>query len=148
MTNSPNWRMGHNRSAGVNGTNDWQEDENELTLQTGRWYPSAMTMSNGSILVTGGEIGSNSAGNPTLEILPKLPGGYIKFSTGLTVPLPTISILSCSSCPKPVASLPPITMKLEFWTLTHWTPLQFFPTSQALSAISWLGEHILWKVPQ
>jgi hypothetical protein len=61
------------------GTNDWQENENELTLQTGRWYPSAMIMSNGSILVTGGEVGSNSAANPTPEILPKPPGGYIKY---------------------------------------------------------------------
>jgi hypothetical protein len=66
-------------SAGVNGTHDWQENENELTLQTSRWYPSTMMMSNGSILVTGGEIGSNSAANPTLEILPQPVGGYVKF---------------------------------------------------------------------
>lgn len=66
-------------SAGVNGTRDWQENQSELTLQTGRWYPSTMMLSNGSILVTGGEIGSNSAPNPTLEILPKPVGGYAKF---------------------------------------------------------------------
>jgi hypothetical protein len=66
-------------SAGVNGTHDWQENVNELTLQTGRWYPSTMVMSNGSVLVTGGEVGSNSAANPTLEILPAPPGGYVKY---------------------------------------------------------------------
>jgi hypothetical protein len=32
-------------------------------------------MSNGSILVIGGEIGSNAAPQPNLEILPKPPGG-------------------------------------------------------------------------
>lgn len=57
-------------SAGVPGTNDWQEDVNVLKLQNGRWYPSAMIMANGSILVIGGEVGSNSAAVPTLEILP------------------------------------------------------------------------------
>jgi hypothetical protein len=66
-------------SAGVNGTNDWQEDTNNLLLKTGRWYPSAMQMANGSILVLGGEIGSNSAANPTLEILPPPAGGYVKY---------------------------------------------------------------------
>lgn len=40
----------------------------------GRWYPTAMTMANGSILVIGGEEGSNGAPVPTLEILPTPPG--------------------------------------------------------------------------
>lgn len=51
-------------------TNDWQENVNELGLQNGRWYPSAMIMANGSILVVGGESGSNGPPVPTLEILP------------------------------------------------------------------------------
>ncbi|OBZ73298.1 putative fungistatic metabolite [Grifola frondosa] len=41
-------------SPGVNGTNDWEENVNELSLQRGRWYPSALVMSNGSVLVVGG----------------------------------------------------------------------------------------------
>ncbi|RDA92642.1 hypothetical protein CP533_1469 [Ophiocordyceps camponoti-saundersi (nom. inval.)] len=57
-------------SPGVPGKNDWQEDVNILKLQNGRWYPSAMVMANGSILIIGGEVGSNSAAVPTLEILP------------------------------------------------------------------------------
>ncbi|KAI4197801.1 MAG: hypothetical protein LQ350_005706 [Teloschistes chrysophthalmus] len=61
-------------SPGVASTNDWQENVNELTLQKGRWYPSAMVMTNGSILVIGGETGSNGPPQPNLEILPR-PGG-------------------------------------------------------------------------
>jgi hypothetical protein len=38
-------------SDGVNGTNQWQENPSNLTLQLPRWYPSAMIMANGSILV-------------------------------------------------------------------------------------------------
>ncbi|TDL23452.1 hypothetical protein BD410DRAFT_838937 [Rickenella mellea] len=62
-------------SPGVNGTNDWQENFNEVALQRGRWYPSAMIMANGSVLVVGGEQGSNGAPEPTLEILPNPAGG-------------------------------------------------------------------------
>lgn len=57
-------------SAGVPGTNDWQENVEELSLQIGRWYPSAMIMANGSIMVIGGEVGSNAAAVPSIEILP------------------------------------------------------------------------------
>lgn len=63
-------------SAGVPGVNDWEENVNTLSLQRGRWYPSAMVMTNGSILVVGGEIGSNDKAEPTLEILPKA-GPYL-----------------------------------------------------------------------
>jgi hypothetical protein len=48
-------------SAGVPGVNDWQENDELLTLQAGRWYPGVMLMTNGSILVVGGEDGSNGA---------------------------------------------------------------------------------------
>lgn len=57
-------------SAGVFGSHDWQENVQELSLQSGRWYPSAMILANGSILVMGGETGSNLATVPTIEILP------------------------------------------------------------------------------
>ncbi|KAM7223227.1 putative fungistatic metabolite [Rhypophila decipiens] len=57
-------------SAGVKGVRDWQENVAELHLQKGRWYPSVMIMTNGSILVVGGEEGSNAAAVPSIEILP------------------------------------------------------------------------------
>ncbi|KAF2458758.1 hypothetical protein BDY21DRAFT_283734 [Lineolata rhizophorae] len=60
---------------GEESVNDWQENVNELSLQDGRWYPTAMVMANGSILIAGGEEGSNGPPVPTLEILPKAPGG-------------------------------------------------------------------------
>ncbi len=59
-----------NGSPGVPGTNDWQENVNVLKLQAGRWYPSAMVMTNGSVLVVGGLIGANDAATPSIEILP------------------------------------------------------------------------------
>ncbi|KAI9457229.1 copper radical oxidase [Lactarius psammicola] len=40
-------------SPGVNGTNDWEEDPDNLQLQSGRWYPTALVLSNGSVLVMG-----------------------------------------------------------------------------------------------
>jgi hypothetical protein len=66
-------------SPGVAGVNDWQENVNEVTLLAGRWYPSAMIMTNGSVLILGGEVGSNSAPTPSCEILPPPPGGYAKY---------------------------------------------------------------------
>jgi hypothetical protein len=66
-------------SPGVAGVNDWQENYQELSLQVGRWYPTAMIMANGSILVVGGEIGSNGPPVPSLEILPKPAGGTTVF---------------------------------------------------------------------
>ncbi|KAG7087311.1 hypothetical protein E1B28_013288 [Marasmius oreades] len=62
-------------SAGVNGTNDWEEDGKLLKLQRGRWYPTAAMLPNGSVLVVGGEIGSNDKPQPNLEVLPKPVGG-------------------------------------------------------------------------
>ncbi|KAI4121761.1 MAG: hypothetical protein LQ338_006185 [Usnochroma carphineum] len=64
-------------SPGVPGTNDWQENVGELSLQKGRWYPSAMIMTNGSILVVGGETGSNGPPVPSLELLPKPAGAGV-----------------------------------------------------------------------
>ncbi|PVH81496.1 copper radical oxidase [Cadophora sp. DSE1049] len=66
-------------SDGVPGTNGWVEDPGVLSLQVPRWYPSAMIMANGSILIVGGEIGQNAAEQPNLEILP--PTGVKDAST-------------------------------------------------------------------
>jgi hypothetical protein len=60
---------------GTNGTNDWEENWPALHLQRPRWYPTAIVLTNGSVLVVGGEIGSNLAPEPTLEILPAPAGG-------------------------------------------------------------------------
>ncbi|KAJ7591598.1 hypothetical protein C8J56DRAFT_1137522 [Mycena floridula] len=60
---------------GTNGTNDWEENWQELSLQIGRWYPTAAMLPNGSIVVIGGDSGSNAEPRPNLEILPKPPGG-------------------------------------------------------------------------
>ncbi len=48
---------------------------NELAVQSGRWYSTALVMSNGSILIMGGVVGAGGAANPTVEILPRIPGG-------------------------------------------------------------------------
>ena len=66
-------------SPGVDGVNDWEENVDEVALQTGRWYPSIMMMVNGSILVVGGENGSNGAPVPNLEVLPKPAGGGLVY---------------------------------------------------------------------
>lgn len=62
-------------SEGVKGVNDWEENYQQVALQRGRWYPTAMTMANGSVVIVGGQIGSNGPPEPTLEILPNPPGG-------------------------------------------------------------------------
>lgn len=59
---------------GTWGQNDWEENVDDVHLLTGRWYPSAMVMANGSILVMGGEEGSNGAPVPNLEVLPSPSG--------------------------------------------------------------------------
>jgi hypothetical protein len=66
-------------SPGTWGVNDWQENVNEVSLLAGRWYPSAMNLANGSVLIMGGEVGSNSAPTPSCEILPLPAGGYAKY---------------------------------------------------------------------
>ncbi|RDW78388.1 hypothetical protein BP5796_06240 [Coleophoma crateriformis] len=55
---------------GLAGVNDWKENVYEVSLQNCRWHPSAITMANGTILVVGGEQGSNGTPVPTLELLP------------------------------------------------------------------------------
>jgi hypothetical protein len=63
-------------SAGVNGTNNWQEDVDAVKLQRGRWYPTGLVMANGSMLIVGGEDGSNGAPVPNMEILPTVGPVY------------------------------------------------------------------------
>jgi hypothetical protein len=63
-------------SPGVNGTNQWQEDVNSVKLQRGRWYPTGMVMANGSMLIVGGEDGSNGQPVPNMEILPTVGPVY------------------------------------------------------------------------
>ncbi|KAJ6589404.1 copper radical oxidase [Mycena capillaripes] len=62
-------------SPGVNGTNDWQENFQELHLQRQRWYPTAAMLPNGTVMVMGGETGSNASPEPNVEILPTPEGG-------------------------------------------------------------------------
>ncbi|KAJ7113106.1 glyoxal oxidase N-terminus-domain-containing protein [Mycena epipterygia] len=62
-------------SPGVNGTNDWQENFAELHLQRQRWYPTAAMLPNGTVMVIGGETGSNAPAEPNVEILPTPEGG-------------------------------------------------------------------------
>ena len=50
--------------------NDWQENHGVLKLQSGRWYPTAMVMYDGQIIVVGGQDGSNGPPVPSLETLP------------------------------------------------------------------------------
>jgi hypothetical protein len=56
-------------SLGVKGVNQWTEEPTHLRLQVALWYPTAMIMTNGSILIVSGEIGQNAAEQPTLEFL-------------------------------------------------------------------------------
>ncbi|KAJ6565672.1 copper radical oxidase [Mycena sp. CBHHK59/15] len=62
-------------SSGVNGTNDWEENFEELHLQRQRWYPTAAMLPNGTVMVIGGETGSNASPEPNVEILPTPEGG-------------------------------------------------------------------------
>ena len=48
---------------------------NEFVVQGGRWYSTTIVMSNGSVLVMGGEAGAGGAADATLEIVPRIPGG-------------------------------------------------------------------------
>jgi hypothetical protein len=63
-------------SPGVTSKNNWQEDVNTVKLQRGRWYPTGMVMANGSMLIVGGEAGSNGAAVPNMEILPTVGPVY------------------------------------------------------------------------
>lgn len=57
-----------------NGTNDWEEDYTQLRLFDPRWYPTAIVLSNGSLLAMGGESGSDAPIVPSCEVLPHPAG--------------------------------------------------------------------------
>ncbi|KAH7166532.1 glyoxal oxidase N-terminus-domain-containing protein [Dactylonectria macrodidyma] len=57
-----------------NGTNVWEEDYTILKLFDPRWYPTAIVLSNGSLLAMGGESGSDAPIVPTCEVLPHPEG--------------------------------------------------------------------------
>ncbi|KAI1841627.1 hypothetical protein JX266_012180 [Neoarthrinium moseri] len=59
---------------GTQGSTQWEEDVNALRLMDPRWYPTACTLSNGSIFIIGGEDGSDGPMVPTAEVLPKPAG--------------------------------------------------------------------------
>ena len=173
-------------SAGVNGTNDWEEDQkllqlqvrwcihfystckasmlNEFAVQGGRWYPTALVMSNGSVLVMGGEVTANGAADPTVEIVPRIPGGSTKVSLDFlerTTPnnlYPFVHILPSGrifvgefertdsfnfvidTCGQG------ITMRHVFLTQYHSPPSKSFPTSLVLSRVPVLVAHTQMKL--
>ena len=59
-------------TSGINGSSEWQENFNEISLQTTRWYPTGLMLPNGSMLIVGGENGSNGPPVPNMEILPRV----------------------------------------------------------------------------
>lgn len=67
-----------NGKLGTNSTSEWKENFQQLSLQTTRWYPTALVMPNGSMLIVGGENGSNGPPVPNMEILPR--AGPLKFA--------------------------------------------------------------------
>lgn len=63
-----------NSTLGTQGTTQWEEDVGSLRLIEPRWYPSACMLSNGSMLIIGGENGSDGPMVTSAEILPRPPG--------------------------------------------------------------------------
>jgi hypothetical protein len=160
-------------SPGVSGTNDWQENPNTFhlqvrwrlhsystckvlvlngfTIQSQRWYPTALVLSNGSVLVMGGIKGSNGTNNPTLEILPQIPGGdtqiYLEFldRTALKNQYPFLHVLPSGGIfvgQFEIADFSNfvldthgqgITTRHVFLTRDHSPPSKSFPTSLVLS---------------
>ena len=55
------------------------------SVQRQRWYPTALVLANGSILVMGGEQGSNGFPEASLEILPPIAGGPKFIGVGVGV---------------------------------------------------------------
>jgi hypothetical protein len=44
-------------------------------VQRPRWYPSALLLANGSIIVVGGETYNSGPVEANLEVVPRIPGG-------------------------------------------------------------------------
>ncbi len=120
-------------------------------------------MSNGSILIMGGEAGAGGAADPTVEILPRTPGGSTMVSLDFlqrTSPnnlYPFVNILPSgrifvgeSKQPIFLASLidthgKGITMRHVFLTLYHSPPSKSFPTSLVPSQAPPLVAHTRMK---
>jgi hypothetical protein len=173
-------------SPGVNGTNDWEEKPtalrlqvrwhihshiickvsvlSESTVQSERWYPTALVLSNGSVLVMGGQQGPSGPNNPTLEILPRIPGGntqvYLDF-LNMTAPnnlYPFLDVLPSglvfvgeferidSSNFAIDTHEQGMTMRHVFLTQYHSPPSQSFPTSLVLLRIPVLVAHIRMRL--
>ncbi|KAF7359862.1 hypothetical protein MVEN_00711600 [Mycena venus] len=113
-------------SPGVNGTNDWEENFEELRLQRQRWYPTAAMLPNGTVMVLGGETGSNASPEPNVEILPTPEGGD------------TVIYLDWLNRTDP-NNLYPFVFVLPSGNLFYITTK---PASSMLSTISWVGEPI------
>ena len=172
-------------SPGINGTNDWEEDQdnlqlqvrwcihscstckvsmlNEFAVQGGRWYSTAVVMSNGSILIMGGVAGAGGVADPTVEILPRIPGGSTKVSLDFlqrTSPnnlYPFVNILPSGRIFVGEfertdfftfiidAHGQGITTRHVFLTQYHLTPSKSFPTSLVLSRVPPLVAHTRMK---
>jgi hypothetical protein len=173
-------------SAGVNGTNDWEEDPNQLQLQVrwcihsystcktwmlnefavqgGRWYSTALVMSNGSIIIMGGVAGAGGPADATVEILPRIPGGSTKVSLDfLERPSPNNLYPFVNILPSGrifVGELERtdfsnlvidthrqgITMRHVFLTQYHSPPSRSFPTSLVLSRVPAQVAHTRMKL--
>ena len=169
-------------SPGVNGTNDWEENPdtlqlqvsitlirpcisvfNKFSMQGSRWYPTALVLANGSVLVMGGETGSNAPANPTLEILPRIPGGNTQVfldwlnRTDPNNLYPFLHVLPSGKVFagefKTTDFLDPVadsrgqdtTTRLASLTQSLLPPSNPFPTSLALSRVARLDAHTRWK---
>lgn len=134
-------------SPGVWGVNDWEENVQEVRLQRTRWYPTGMIMANGSILVVGGQVGSNGAPVPSLEILPNPAGGYVKYCDWLERTDPYNLYPYLAVLPAVESSLH-ITMRREFWAQLLWILSKRWTIFPQLSMIFLVDEPTLSKAQQ
>ena len=137
---------------------------NEFAVQGGRWYSTALVMSNGSILIMGGVAGAGGPADATVETLPRIPGGSTKVSLDFlerTSPnnlYPFVNILPSGRIF--VGELEKtefsnfviythgqgIIMRRVFLTLYHSPQSKSFPTSLALSRVPALVAHPRMKL--
>jgi hypothetical protein len=137
---------------------------NEFAVQGGRWYSTALVMSNGSVLIMGGLAGAGGAPDLTVEIVPRIPGGSTKVSLDFlqrTSPnnlYPFVNILPSGHIfvgeferrtdfsdfvTDPHGQV--ITMRHVFLTQYHSPPSKSFPTFLVLSQVPALVAHTRMK---
>jgi hypothetical protein len=120
-------------------------------------------MANGSVLVMGGETGSNAPANPTCEVLPRIPGGDTQVfldwlnRTDPNNLYPFLHVLPSGKIfagefkgtdfldPLADSRGQDITMRPASLTQAHLPPSKPFPTSPALSRVARLVAHTRWK---